>query len=91
MAEVLVACSKYFICPPLLGINPSAVGSKVSGLVPINSAPLRMALVAIVSFSYVSFLSKPTITASTLLESEYWLNELNVSFNPFSPIIYISW
>ena len=65
VAIVEVAYSKYLTCPPLLGTKPCAVGSNVSGLVPISSAPLRMALVAIASLSYVSSLSSPTTTAST--------------------------
>ena len=60
----------------------------MSGLVPTSSAPFRIALVAIANFSYVSFLSRPTTTASTYSSVSFWQNELSVFFTPASPITY---
>ncbi len=51
VAGVEVAYSRYFTCPPLLGTKPFAVGNKVSGLVPISSAPFNTALAAVASLS----------------------------------------
>ena len=88
VAGVEVAYSRYLTWPPLLGTNPLAVGNRVSGLVPISSAPFNIALAAVASLSYVSFLSRPTTTASTPSSFSFWLNELKVFFNPLSPITY---